>query len=233
MSGEMATIFHGTPLTPRGALEAMAGRSFCVSYFRPDCVDQVERIASAIMYDNGAFSFWKQAMKRGSEWDETVRDWSPYYAWLEQRLWEGDRWAVIPDAPGAPSQLNDGMLNDWPHGQERGAPLWHMDGPISRLGRLCEQYDRVCLGWIGHPKREPVGCPEYRRRMDEVGALFGNRWPTIHMMRGVAVARDYPFRVRRQYVAGPKRSPLQSSGHPRRPLARPQSLRRSTGGQAA
>lgn len=187
----MALVYHGTPLTPRAALLAMEGRSFCVSFFRPDSVADVETIAPFIMYDNGAFSFWMQAMRGGQEW-APERDWTTYYEWLEARLFLPGRWAVIPDSPGAPSQLNDGLLNDWPFGQ-RGAPLWHMDGPIDRLARLCERYDRVCLGWIGDPKREPVGCDAYRRRMDEVAALIGNRWPVLHMMRGVAVAGDYPF----------------------------------------
>jgi hypothetical protein len=132
-----------------------------------------------------------QAMRSGQEWAPD-RDWTPYFRWLEPRLFQPGRWAVIPDSPGAPSQLNDGLLNDWPFGQ-KGAPLWHMDGPLDRLGRLCERYERVCLGWIGDPKKEPVGCDAYRRRMDEVGKLFGNRWPVIHMMRGTLVAHDYPF----------------------------------------
>lgn len=187
----MAHVYHGTPLTPRSALLAMEGRSFCVSFFRPDSVDDAESIAPFMMYDNGAFSFWMQAMRAGQEW-AADRDWAGYYEWLEPRLFSPGRWAVIPDSPGAPSQLNDGLLNDWPFGQ-RGAPLWHMDGPIDRLARLCERYGRVCLGWIGDPKREPVGCDAYRRRMDEVGTLFGNRWPVIHMMRGVLVGGDYPF----------------------------------------
>lgn len=148
--------------------------------------------APFIMLDNGAFSEWQAALKRGEEYF-VRQDWAPYYRWLEPRLFMPGRWSVIPDAPGAPSQLNDGLLNDWPFGRARGVPLWHMDGPISRLGRLCEQYDRVALGWIGHPKREPVGCDAYCRRMDDVATLFGNRWPVIHMMRGVAVAQDYPF----------------------------------------
>ena len=50
------------------------------------------------------------ALKRGEEY--FVRDdWTPYYRWLEHRLFWPGRWAVIPDAPGAPSQLNDGLLN--------------------------------------------------------------------------------------------------------------------------
>jgi hypothetical protein len=189
----MALVYHGTPLTPRAALLAMEGRAFCVSFFRPDSVADVEAISPAIMFDNGAFSFWRRAVKSGQEWDDSARDWQPYYDWLADRLFRPGRWAVIPDQPGAPSQLNDALLNDWPYGREKGAPLWHMDGRIERLAGLCERYNRVCLGWIGDPKREPVGCDGYRRKMDEVAALFGNSWPTLHMMRGVAVAGDYPF----------------------------------------
>jgi len=29
--------------------------------------------------------------------------------------------------------------------------------------------------------------------MDDVAAVLGNTWPVIHMMRGTAVAFDYPF----------------------------------------
>jgi hypothetical protein len=97
--------------------------------------------------------------------------------------------------PGAPSQLNDALLKEWPHGTSRGSPLWHMDQPIERLARLCETYDRVSLGWT--LPGDPVGSDAYHRRMEDVAKLFGNRWPVIHMMRGVAVARDYPFRQRR------------------------------------
>lgn len=174
----------------------MAGRALCVSFYRPQDITTAEKQAPWLMLDNGAFSFWKQALRAGKEFDETERDWQPYYNWVDQRLWMPGRWAVIPDRPGAPSQLNDGLLNDWPFGRSRGAPLWHMDGPLSRLGRLCERYDRVCLGWVGEPGNKAeaeVGCDAYRRRMDEVSALFGNHWPVIHMMRGVAVAYDYPF----------------------------------------
>lgn len=204
------TIFHGTPITPRAALEAvLPGRAACVSFFRPDDVEAVEAVCPFVMYDNGAFSFWQQALRSGREWDEAEREWTTYYDWLEDRLFWPGRWAVIPDAPGAPSQLNDGLLNDWPFGRSKGAPLWHMNGPLSRLGRLAERYDRICLGWVGETKTEKdVGCDAYRLRMDEVARMFGNRWPVTHMMRGVAVARDYPFRQRGQHIARAERPSL-------------------------
>ena len=143
------------------------------------------RFARRRYVDNGEFSFWRAAVKRGEEWDDGQRDHSALYAWLEPKLRPGS-WAVIPDRPGAPSQLNDALLKDWPFGCHYGDPALAHGRPAWKryLGRLCETYDRVALGWIGDPKREPVGCPRYRERMIEVDQLFGNRWPAIHMMRG-------------------------------------------------
>lgn len=124
--------------------------------------------------------------------DAPKGDWTGYYEWLDPMIFHPGRWAIIPDIPAAPSQLNDGLLNDWPFG-DRGAPVWHMDGPIKRLAKLCDRHSRVCLGWIGDPKKEPVGCPAYHRRMEEVAALMGNDWHPLHMLRGTLVAQQYPF----------------------------------------
>lgn len=205
------TIYHGTPLTPNDGFDTvMPGRAACVSYYRPDQLTRALDLCPLVMLDNGAFSFWQQAIKAGIDpADVPDRDWRPFYEWLEPVLFQPGRWAVIPDRPGAPSQMSDALLNDNPFGTTRMAPVWHMDGPLSRLGRLCERYHRVCLGWVGETQADKdVGCDAYRRRMDEVCAFFGNRWPVIHMMRGVAVARDYPFRKRRQHQPGAKPSSL-------------------------
>lgn len=147
-------------------------------------------------------------MRAGREWDEADRQvwWRAYYAWLEPMLFMPGRWAIIPDSPGAPSQINDGLLNDNPFGRSRMVPVWHMDGRIERLAMLCERYDRVCLGWIGDPKREPVGCDAYLRKMDEVARLMGNVWHHLHMLRGIAVAGLFPF-------GGADASSLAQNGH--------------------
>jgi hypothetical protein len=44
------TIYHGTPMTPRAALQQMANRAFCVSFYRPDDVEVVEAISPAVMF---------------------------------------------------------------------------------------------------------------------------------------------------------------------------------------
>lgn len=44
-------IFHGTPLTPRAALNALLpGRAACVSFWRPDDMEAVEALCPAIMF---------------------------------------------------------------------------------------------------------------------------------------------------------------------------------------
>lgn len=47
----MPTIYHGTPMTPRAALQDVgAGRAFCVSFFHPQDVEVVQAISPAIMF---------------------------------------------------------------------------------------------------------------------------------------------------------------------------------------
>jgi hypothetical protein len=200
LAAAVSVIYHGTPLTPQAALRSMAGRAFCVSFFRPDDIETVADMSDQVMLDNGAFSFWMAARRAGGEACETARNWRPYYAWCERWL-SIDRWAVVPDAIAMPSQINDGLLNEWPLGKDCAAPVWHMDEPIARLGRLIDQgWNRVCLGWV-HPDRQEnvVGSVSYFRRMDEVAAMLGNHWPALHMLRGTAVARLYPFCFGRQH----------------------------------
>ena len=48
---KLPTIYHGTPITPRNALEGVcAGRAMCVSFFRPDDAEVVEAISPAVMF---------------------------------------------------------------------------------------------------------------------------------------------------------------------------------------
>ena len=44
-------VYHGTPMTPRAALNAvMPGRAACVSFWRPDDVEAVEAICPYVMF---------------------------------------------------------------------------------------------------------------------------------------------------------------------------------------
>lgn len=191
----MALIVHVTPITPRAQLERLAGRAFMVRWGRHDQVALVERIGSVVVYENGAFGFFRQGIEM------TDAEWIGYYEWLEPRLFHPGRWAIIPDVIGAGSQLQDALLRQWPYGA-RGAPVWHMDEPIDRLTRLLDEWPRVCIGATGDYfqiwKPGATGrtiAPLWLARMTEIWDVLARRRvpPVIHMLRGTAVAGMFPF----------------------------------------
>lgn len=177
--------YHGTPITPRAVLYELAGRNFCVSHIRPDDVRQCHQIGQSVMLDNGAFSKWKSGKET---------DWPSYYAWCDEWLDYPTTWAVIPDVIDAGTQEQDALLREWPHGQ-RGAPVWHMDEPISRLLRLCDEWFRVCIG--STDEYRDVLSPAWTRRMDECWNAISARHkktPNLHMLRGMQLSgMQYPF----------------------------------------
>lgn len=130
------------------------------------------------MLDNGAWSKFKSGKKT---------DWPAYYAWCEKWLDYPTTWAIPPDVIDAPSQEQDALLNEWPHGKRQAAPVWHMDEPIYRLCRLVEDgWSRVCIGSTA--EYVVVLSEAWERRMDaawdELVKVFGYT-PAIHMLRGM------------------------------------------------
>lgn len=167
--------YHGTPITPRPALEGMAGRNFCVSFAAPQDLRTVVRIGQSVMLDNGAFS----AFTRGVPLDV-----DGYYRWIDPVL-AHPHWAVIPDVIGGDVDAQRAMVAGWPFGPALGAPVWHLGLPISYLIELCEAWPRVCLG--SSAEYWQVGGEAWCRRMDEafnaLASTFGARIPWIHGLR--------------------------------------------------
>lgn len=181
----MTIHYHGTPITPMSALYDLAGKCFCVSHARPEDVERVHRIGQSVMLDNGAFSAWKKGRPT---------DWPAYYAWCDRWLDYPTTWAVIPDVIDAGAQMQDALLREWPHGH-RGAPVWHMDEPIDRLLRLCDDWPRVCIG--STEEFAAVLSPAWVRRMDQAWDEISRRHarlPWVHMLRGMQLAgKRWPF----------------------------------------
>ena len=69
--------YHGTPLTPREQLYKMAGKHFCVSFYNPQDAKVCMQIGQSIMWDNGAFSCFK---------NNSSLNFDKYYKWLEDKL---------------------------------------------------------------------------------------------------------------------------------------------------
>ncbi|MBP0492121.1 hypothetical protein [Roseomonas indoligenes] len=178
---------HGLPITPLSALYELAGRHFFVSFARPDQVRQAHSIGQSVALDNGAFSAWKRGYQP---------DWAGFYAWTDQWLAYPTTWAVIPDVIDAGTQEQDALLREWPHGKRQAAPVWHLDEPISRLLRLCDEgWSRVCMGSTA--EYADVLSDAWERRMDEcwneIARTFA-RTPPIHMLRGLQLSGNrWPF----------------------------------------
>jgi hypothetical protein len=179
----MTIHYHGTPISPITALYELAGRHFCVSHARPDDVWRCHQIGQSVMLDNGAFSKWKS---------DTATDWDAYYAWCDQWLSYPTTWAVIPDVIDGGSQVQDAMIREWPF-KHRGAPVWHMDEPIDRIARLCDEWPKVCIGSTA--EYTTVLSSSWRRRMDEIFNRIAKRhMPWIHMLRGMQCSGlQWPF----------------------------------------
>ena len=187
----MTFAHHGTPITPRPILESLEGRHFCVSFYRADQVETVARIAASWFIDCGAFSAWKQGLVLDAAY------WGAYYEFVRYWLSRGCGWFVIPDVINAGSQLQDALLRECPADLKPfGAPVWHMDEPISRLLALVDEFSRVCIGSTA--EYAVIGSPSWRERMDGVwNALTAHpNTAEIHMLRGLQCELptfDYPF----------------------------------------
>lgn len=177
--------YHGTPITPVAALAELAGRHFCVSHAAPQDVKRCHLIGQSVMLDNGAFSAWKAGK---------ATDWAAFYHWCDEWLDYPTTWAVIPDVIDAGTQEQDALLREWPHGQ-KGAPVWHMDEPIHRLLRLCDEWPRVCIG--STDQYRVVLSDAWCRRMDEAWNEISarhRRLPWLHMLRGMQLSgKHWPF----------------------------------------
>ena len=137
------------------------------------------------LLDSGAFSAWK----RGHE-----PDWKKYYDWCDKWLNYPTSWAVIPDVVDGGSQLQDAMIREWPF-KGRGAPVWHMDEPLDRLAKLCDEWPKVCVGSTA--EYADVMSEAWCRRMDDMWdrvSRHHRRLPWLHMLRGMQLSgRHWPF----------------------------------------
>jgi hypothetical protein len=181
----MTLHYHGTRIWPRVALYELAGRNFCVPFSRPDDVRICHEIGQSVMLDNGAYVKWKTGK---------ATNWSGYYLWADEWLAYPTTWAVIPDVIDGGAEQQDELLTQWPFGF-RGAPVWHMDEPLSRLLTLAESWPRICFGSTA--EFAVVQSSSWQRRMDEAFNTLARRHrqlPWIHMLRGMAcVGERWPF----------------------------------------
>lgn len=191
----MTTCYVGTPVTPNEELMRLAGKAFCLTYFYRSRFNlaTMDMLASLKMADVGSYPLWRS----GEEMTDAYR--AGYYAWVDPLLDSPTTWAVIPDPIGAGSQFLDALLKEWPHGRERGAPVYHLDAsftqPPERMLRLLDEYPRVCIGWA--EKSLPILGEDHERCQDILWneiAKRHQRTPVIHHFRGTQLSRHrWPY----------------------------------------
>lgn len=181
----MTVHYHGTPLTPRSALEAMAGKHFCVPFSDPRDADTCQRIGQSVMFDNGAFT----AFRQGKVFDSVA-----YQKWLEPRLGH-PHWAVVPDVIEGSEDDQRSRLAAWSFPPALSAPVWHLGLSVDYLLELADAWPRVCFG--SSARYWQVGSSDWCRRVDEAFGALSRRHrylPWVHMLRGLAMCGDrWPF----------------------------------------
>lgn len=188
----MPVSIHGTPITPKRLLQQLRGSSFCVSFLRPEQLDDVLELqnpAGMLMLDNGAFTHWRAGNGR--------IDRAAFFEWANRVQSYCDvAVAVIPDVIGG-SEDENWMeaaravrdLSDFP---ERLAFVWHMNDSMEQLKRACVLFNFVAIGSCAdfdiQTKRGA-----YVERLRHASAVidyverFHQRRPWIHLMRGLSV----------------------------------------------
>jgi hypothetical protein len=137
--------YHGTPCGgPRvDAARFLTGRHALVPFSYPDDVAIVADVCQSFVFDNGAFTVWKQGGRL---------DVDGYLKWVDE--WHrhpGFDWALIPDVIDGDESENDKLLEQWPK-HLAGVPVWHLHESTERLVRLATDWPRVALGSSGQFK---------------------------------------------------------------------------------
>lgn len=143
------------------AARFLLGRHALVPFPRRDDMGVVAEACQSFVFDNGAFTVWKQ----GGQLDIPG-----YVAWcLEWCRHPGFDWALIPDVIEGTEADNDSLLTDWPK-HIKGVPVWHMHESIDRLVRLGNEWPVVALGSSGE-WRSPGSAPWWSRMTAAMNAL--------------------------------------------------------------
>lgn len=155
--------YHGTPIggSRQDTARFLIGRHALVPFPRQEDIGIVADVCQSFVFDNGAFTVWKQGGKL---------DIDGYTNWCQQ--WHrhpGFDWALIPDVIEGDEASNDALLRDWPREIE-GVPVWHMHESIDRLVRLGHEWRVVALGSSGQ-WATPGTAPWWQRMSDAMGAL--------------------------------------------------------------
>ncbi len=84
-------VYHGTPFggDRAGVTRFLNGRHALIPFPRKEDCATAFAVCQTVVFDNGAFSAWKQG--------QPVADWSGYYEWCESGIATRRLLGIIPD----------------------------------------------------------------------------------------------------------------------------------------
>jgi hypothetical protein len=178
--------YHGTPITPAtAAVEAYGGGNALVSFPNQQDGGLALAICQSVIFDNGAFPAWKSG--------KTIHDWQPFYDWVGQyKRHPAFHFAIIPDVIDGDEDVNDALVNEWPHERHFGAPVWHMHESLDRLLRMAHEWQTVCIGSSG--SFATVGNPKWWARISQaMDAVCGPDGYPICKLHGLRMLNPKVF----------------------------------------
>ena len=138
------TPYHGTPIggSRQDVARFLKSRHALVPFARQDDLGIVADVCQSFIFDNSAFTYWKQ----GGEMDI-----ERYVRWCEEWQYHpGFDWALIPDVIDGTENDNDALVRDWPTRlRSKGVPVYHLHESLERLARLLAEWPAVALGSSG------------------------------------------------------------------------------------
>lgn len=172
--------YHGGPITPDvAAFKAWRGRHAFISFAHPEQLGLASEACQSFALDNGAFTAWKAAGRNKI-------DWADYYEFVAR--WKnhpGFDFAIIPDVIDDGEAENEALLDEWPHGNFYGVPVWHMNESDERFIRLCNEYPRVAIGSCGgyDVKRPNLAVTRMKDLIRHVTDDYGQPIAKLHGLR--------------------------------------------------
>jgi len=169
--------YHGTPVggTRQDAARFLSGRHALVPFPRPDDVGAVSELCQSFVFDNGAFTVWKQGGQLDVDgYAQWVDDWYRH---------PGFDWALIPDVIDGDEDANDRLLEAWP-AHLPGVPVWHLHESLSRLQRLASSWRTVAIGSSGQ-WATPGTAPWWKRINEAMSAICDEQGRPLCRLHGL------------------------------------------------
>ena len=149
----------------------------------PDDAGIVADVCKSFVFDNGAFTVWKQGGQLDVE---------GYVRWVDD--WHrhpGFEWALIPDVIEGSEEENDRLLEAWPL-HLPGVPVWHLHESLERLKRLAAQWSTVALGSSGQ-WATPGTAGWWRRLADAMDAICDEHGRPLCRLHGLRMLNPAIF----------------------------------------